>query len=79
MCFCCLSAKWNRSDVSPLAHSGPRGDDRRVLSGIIYVIRNSLQWKDIPKGYGLHKTLYNCFIPWSSLGVFDRIFTALME
>jgi transposase len=26
---------------------------------------------------GPHKTLYNCFIRWSRMGVFDRIFAAL--
>ena len=54
-----------------------RVDDRRVVSGIIYVIRNGLQWKDAPPGYGPHKTLYNRFIRWSRLGVFARIFAAL--
>ena len=34
-----------------------RVDDRRVISGIIYVIRHGLQWKDAPRGYGSHKTL----------------------
>ena len=63
----------------PLAHGVPRVDDRRVLSGIVYVIRNGLQWKDAPKAYGPHKTLYNRFIRWSRLGVFDRIFVALTE
>ena len=61
----------------PLAHGVPRVDDRRVLSGIVYVIRNGLQWKDARKTYGPHKTLYNRFIRWSRLGVFDRIFVAL--
>jgi hypothetical protein len=36
-----------------------------------------LQWKDAPKGYGPRKTLYNRFMRWSRLGVFDRIFAAL--
>lgn len=61
----------------PLSHGVPRVDDRRVVSGIVYVIRNGLQWKDAPKGYGPHKTLYNRFIRWSRLGVFDRIFAGL--
>ncbi len=47
--------------------------DRRVVSGVVYVIRNGLQWKDAPKDYGSHKTLYNRCIRWSRLGVFDRI------
>jgi putative transposase len=61
----------------PLSHGIARVDDRRVLSGIIYVIRNGLQWRDAPAAYGPHKTLYNRFVRWSRLGVFDRIFAAL--
>ncbi|MGK9264234.1 IS5 family transposase [Sinorhizobium meliloti] len=65
------------SPYFPLSHGVPRVDDQRVVSGIVYVIRNGLQWKDAPKAYGPHKTLYNRFIRWSRLGVFDRIFAAL--
>jgi len=61
----------------PLSHGIPRVDDRRVLSGIIFVIRNGLRWRDAPQEYGPHKTLYNRFIRWSRLGVFDRIFSNL--
>ena len=45
-----------------------RVDDRRVISGIVYVIRDGLQWKDAPHGYGPHKTLYNRLIRWSRSG-----------
>jgi transposase len=41
----------------PLSHGVPRVDDRRVVSGIIDVIKHGLQWKDAPHGYGPHKTL----------------------
>ena len=61
----------------PLSHGVPRVDDRRVVSGIIHVIRNGLRWRDAPEVYGPHKTLYNRFIRWSRMGVFDRIFAAL--
>ena len=61
----------------PRSRGLPRVDDRRVISGIIYVIRHGLQWKDAPPGYGPPKTLYNRFIRWSRLGVFARIFAAL--
>lgn len=61
----------------PLSHGIPRVDDHRVLSGIIYMIRNGLQWRDAPTTYGPHKTLYNRFVRWSRMGVFDRIFAAL--
>ena len=32
----------------PLSHGVPRVDDRRVLSGIVFVIRNGLRWRDAP-------------------------------
>ena len=55
----------------------PRVDDRRVISGIIHVIRNGLGWRAAPPEYGPHKTLYNRFVRWSKAGVFTRIFEAL--
>ncbi len=61
----------------PLSHGIARVDDRRVISGIIFVIRNGLRWRDAPAAYGPHKTIYNRFVRWSRLGVFDRIFTEL--
>lgn len=63
----------------PLSHGIPRVDDRRVLSGILFVIRNGLRWRDVPADYGPHKTIYNRFIRWSRLGVFDRIFAELAK
>lgn len=52
-----------------LSHGIPRVDDRRVVSGIIYVIKHGLMWRDAPKAYGPHKTIYNRFIRWSRLGL----------
>jgi len=66
------------SGFFPLSHGVPRVDDRKVVSGIIHVIRNGLRWRDAPAAYGPHKTLYNRFIRWSRMGVFDRIFSALV-
>jgi len=61
----------------PLSHGIARVDDRRVLSGILFVIRNGLRWRDVPAAYGPPKTIYNRFIRWSRLGVFNRIFAEL--
>ena len=63
----------------PLSHGIPRVDDRRIVSGFIFVIRNGLRWRDAPTGYGPHKTIYNRFIRWSRLGVFNRIFAELAD
>lgn len=63
----------------PLSHGVPRVDDRRVISGIIFVIRNGLRWKDAPSVYGPPKTIYNRFKRWSEMGVFARIFIELAK
>jgi putative transposase len=61
----------------PLSHGVARVDDRRVISGIVFVIRNGLRWRDAPRAYGPHKTIYNRFVRWSRLGVFNKIFAEL--
>ena len=57
----------------------PRVDDLKVIRGIIYVIRHGLHWKDAPREYGPHKTLYNRFLRWSQRGVFNNTFTELAK
>jgi transposase len=61
----------------PKSHGKPRVDDKRVLSGIIFINRNGLRWRDAPREYGPHKTLYNRWIRWSRMGVFARIMEGL--
>lgn len=63
----------------PYPHGKPRSDDRLVISGIIHVLKRGLQWRDAPREYGPHKTLYNRFVRWSRMGVFDKVFAALVE
>ena len=61
----------------PKSHGKPRVDDRRVLSGIIFVNRNGLRWRDAPKDYGPHKTMYNRWKRWGQMGVFTRMMEGL--
>ena len=56
------------------SHGRPRVDDRRVLSGIIFIIRNGLRWCDAPREYGPSKTLYN---RWCYKGIFAQILEGL--
>jgi transposase len=65
------------SPCSPLSHGAPRVDDRRMVSRIVYVIKHGRQWKDAPREYGPPKTLFNRFIRWTRMGMFDRIFATL--
>ena len=61
----------------PKSHGKPRVDDRRVLSGIIFVNRNGLRWCDAPREYGPPKTLYNRWKRWGDMGVFARMMEGL--
>ena len=63
----------------PKSRGKPRVDDRRVLSGIIYIKKNGLQWKDASSVYGSPETLYNPFVRWSRMGVFARVFVELAQ
>jgi transposase len=55
----------------------PRVDDRRVISGIVHVLKSGGRWVDAPSVYGPRKTLYNRFVRWAAKGVWVDIFQAL--
>ena len=57
----------------------PRVEDRRVLSGILYLLRNGLRGPDAPSVYGPHRTLTHRVVRWSRLGVLARIFRDLAQ
>ena len=59
------------------SHGKPRVDDRRVLSGIIFINRNGLRWRDAPREYDPPKTLYDRWKRWSDKGVFARMMDGL--
>jgi putative transposase len=56
----------------PLSHGIARVDDRRIVSTIVFVIKNGLRWRDAPPEYGPDKTIYNRFVRWSRLGCSTR-------
>jgi len=69
--------------VQPLLPTDVRGkqrvDDRRVISGIVFVIKSGCRWCDCPPEYGPAKTIYNRFVRWAERGVWQRLFRALAE
>jgi transposase len=54
-----------------------RADDRRVISGILHVLRSGCRWKDCPPEYGPPTTIYNRFTRWAERGVWEGLFRAL--
>ena len=60
----------------PGAH---RVDDRRVISGIIHVLKSGCRWQDCPACYGPSTTIYNRFRRWTIQGIWRRLFLTLVK
>jgi transposase len=58
----------------PGAH---RKDDRRVISGIVHVLKTGCRWQDCPSLYGPPTTIYNRFRRWTMRGLWRRLFETL--
>jgi transposase len=54
----------------------PRVDDRRVISGILHVLKTGCRWVDVPPEYGPSTTIYNRFVRWAVRGVWKDLFNA---
>jgi transposase len=54
-----------------------RTDDRRVISGIVHVLKTGCRWQDCPAVYGPSTTVYNRFRRWTMRGIWRRLFDAL--
>ncbi len=71
--------QWSR--IEPLLPTNTRGmprvDDRRVLSGIVHVLKSGCRWSDCPADYGPPKTIYNRFVRWARRGTWEDIFATL--
>jgi len=54
-----------------------RKDDRRIISGIIHVLKAGCRWQDCPAVYGPPTTIYNRFHRWARRGIWRQLFAAL--
>ena len=71
------------SKIAPHLPTDTRGkarvDDRRVISGIVHVLKSGGRWIDAPPEYGPKKTLYNRYVRWAAKGVWIDLFHALAQ
>jgi transposase len=71
--------QWAR--IEPLLPSDVRGkervDDRRVISGVLHVLKSGCRWKDCPSEYGPYTTVYNRFARWAERVVWEHLFREL--
>jgi transposase len=55
-----------------------RVDDRWLISGIVHVLTIGCRWQDCPSCYGPPTTIYNRFHRWSTRGLWQKLFRALV-
>lgn len=65
----------------PKKKSGrPRKKDRKMMTGIFYVLRTGCQWKALPRSLGAPSTVHDRFQEWREAGLFEVMWRAgLME
>ena len=72
-------AEWAR--IEPLLPRGRKGarrvDDRRVISGIVHMLRSGARWRDCPAVRGPGRTICNRFDRWSRQGIWHGLSEAL--
>jgi putative transposase len=66
-------------DPPPKAIGRPRADPRRILNGIIYVMRSGCQWNRLPEAYGSDSTVHRTMQRWIQRGVLQRFWMVLIE
>src|SRR5262245_37462995 len=73
--------QWQR--IQPHLPTDVRGikrtDDRRVISGIVHVLKSGCRWSDCPGVYGPHTLIYNRFVRWARRGIWENLFRELGE
>jgi transposase len=78
--FWLTDQQWSR--IEPRLPADVRGkervDDRRVISGIVHVLKSGCRWCDCPPEYGPPTTIYNRFVRWAERGVWQNLFLALV-
>lgn len=70
---------WSKlKDLLPVVKRGRRRvNDRKIISGIIFVLQSGTMWRHAPAIYGPHKTLYTRFRRWQEQRVWAQIFQNL--
>jgi transposase len=57
----------------------PAGDHRRILNGLLWILRTGAPWHDLPERYGPWRTVASRFYRWRKAGVFQRLVDTLKQ
>ena len=75
--------QWEQIEVLLLKANTKRGrpaqERRKLLNGMLWVLRTGAPWRDIPERYGKWTTIYSRFQRWRKSGVWDKMFAELQS
>ncbi len=72
--------KWDEQQRQrPDGRGGRWSEARRVLNGVLWILRTGAPWQDLPPRYGPYQTAHRRFQQWREAGVLDGILWALCE
>lgn len=57
----------------------PAADHRRIINGILWILRTGAPWRDLPERYGSWSTVYSRFQRWRKAGIWDRLLAAVQQ
>jgi len=66
-------------EKEPGTNGRPAVPFRKVLDGVLYVLRTGCQWKALPAEYGSGSTCHRRFQEWVKAGVFQKLWVKLLE
>jgi transposase len=69
--------------IEPLIPMHRRGvkprNSRRIISGIVHVLKTGCRWRDCPAVFGPQTSVYNRFNRWSRAGIWQEMFERLVQ
>src|SRR5215472_5440045 len=70
--------EWNQKR-RPDGRGRPWRNARKVLNGVLWILRTGAPWQDLPPRYGPYQTVHRRFQNWVRSGVFDEVLIAVAK
>ena len=57
----------------------PQSDNRKLLNGLMWILRTGAPWRDLPEYYGPWQTVYKRFVQWQNNDKLKEMFEQLRQ
>ena len=77
------NGQWRRIEQLLPGKAGDRGrhgeDNRLFVDAVLWIARSGAPWRDLPEEFGNWNSVFQRFRRWAKKGVWQRVFSALIE